>query len=234
MSFLGNVALILAFLVAIYAIASALLDSRKNKYGIPTGARLGVYIVAGLVTMAVALLLTSLLTHNFSLEYVASYSGLDTPLAYLISGLWAGNAGSLLFWGWIVALSGAVLLWRSNKSNKELMPNALPVILFTELLFLILLFIQSPFQALSPVPTDGAGLSPVLQNVGMMFHPPLLLAGFALLTVPCALAVAAFANRKMDDAWVLTAKRWAIAAWLLLGLGTVSYTHLTLPTKRIV
>jgi cytochrome c-type biogenesis protein CcmF len=221
MSLFGNAVLILAFLVAIYSIASSLLDSRKNKYGFPTNARYGVFAVAGLVTLAVALLLISLLTHNFSLEYVASYSGLDTPLAYLISGLWAGNAGSLLFWGWIVALSGAVLLWRSNKSNKELMPNALPVILFTELLFLILLFIQSPFQALSPVPTDGAGLSPVLQNLGMILHPPVLLAGFAILTVPCALAIAALFNRQVDDAWVLTAKRWAIAAWLLLGLGNV-------------
>ena len=125
MSFWGNAVLILAFLVAIYSIAAALLDSRKNKYGFPTNARYGVFAVAGLVTLAVALLLISLLTHNFSLKYVADYSSRETPLAYLITGLWAGDAGSLLFWGWIVALSGAVLLWRSNKSNRELMPNAL-------------------------------------------------------------------------------------------------------------
>jgi cytochrome c-type biogenesis protein CcmF len=221
MSSLGNAVLILAFLVAIYSIAASLLDSRKNKYGFPINARYGVFAVAGLVTLAVALLLVSLLTHNFSLQYVADYSSRDTPLVYLITGLWAGNAGSLLFWGWIVAFSGAVLLWRSNKTDRELMPNALPVILFTELLFLILLFIQSPFQSLSPVPPDGAGLKPVLQNIGMIIHPPVLLAGYAILTVPFALAVAALFNRKIDDAWVLSAKRWAIAAWLLLGLGNV-------------
>ena len=221
MSFLGNAVLILAFLVAIYSIAAALLDSRKNKYGFPTNARYGVFAVAALVTLAVALLLISLLTHNFSLKYVADYSSRGTPLAYLITGLWAGDAGSLLFWGWIVALSGAVLLWRSNKSNRELMPNALSVILFTELLFLVLLFRISPFQSLSPVPADGAGLSPVLQNVGMMFHPPLLLAGYAVFVVPFALAIAALFNRKVDDSWVHSAKRWAIAAWLLLGIGNV-------------
>ena len=221
MSLLGNAVLILAFLVAVYSIAAALLDSRKNRYGFPINARYGVFAVAGLVSLAVVLLLVSLLTHNFGLKYVADYSSRDTPLVYLISGLWAGNAGSLLFWGWIVALSGAVLLWRSNQTDRELMPNALPVILFTELLFLILLFIQSPFQALSPVPADGAGLKPVLQNVGMIFHPPLLLAGYALFNVPFALAIAALFNRKVDDAWVLSAKRWAIAAWLLLGLGNV-------------
>ena len=221
MSLLGNAVLILAFLVAIYSIAAALLDSHKNKYGFPINARYGVFAVAGLVSLAVVLLLVSLLTHNFGLKYVADYSSRDTPLVYLITGLWAGNAGSLLFWGWIVTLSGAVLLWRSNTTDKELMPKALPVVLFTEILFLILLFIQSPFQTLSPVPADGAGLKPVLQNVGMMFHPPLLLAGYALFVVPFALVIAALFNRKMDDAWVLSAKRWAIAAWLLLGLGNV-------------
>ena len=221
MSLLGNAVLILAFLVAIYSIAAALLDSRKNKYGFPTNARYGVFAVAGLVSLAVVLLLVSLLTHNFGLKYVADYSSRDTPLIYLISGLWAGNAGSLLFWGWIVALSGAVLLWRSNQTDRELMPNALSIVLFTEMFFLILLFIQSPFRSLSPVPADGAGLKPVLQNVGMIFHPPLLLAGYALFVVPFALVIAALFNRKVDDAWVLSAKRWAIAAWLLLGLGNV-------------
>jgi cytochrome c-type biogenesis protein CcmF len=221
MSFLGNAVLILAFLVAIYSIASALLDSRKNKYGFPTNARLGVFVVAGLVTLAEILLLVSLLTHNFSLLYVADYSSRSTPLVYLITGLWAGDAGSLLFWGWIITLAGALLLWRSDKTNKELMPNALALILFTEILFLVLLFIENPFKALSPVPADGAGLKLVLQNAGMIFHPPLLLAGYALTTVPFALALSALFNRKADDAWVLSAKRWAIAAWLLLGLGNV-------------
>jgi len=86
------------------------------------------------MTLAVATLLIALLTHNFGLAYVADYSSRDTPVLYLITGLWAGNAGSLLFWGWVVSLSGAVLLWRSNKTDKELMPNAQPVILFTVIL----------------------------------------------------------------------------------------------------
>ncbi len=221
MSFLGNLSIILAFLVAIYTIASALLDSRRNKYGFPTGARYGVFAVAGLVTLAVGVLFISLLTHNFSLEYVAEYSSRSTPLLYLVTGLWAGNPGSLLFWGWIISLSGAVLLWRSDKNNRELMPEAISVIMFTVILFLVLLFIESPFKGLSPVPADGLGLKPVLQNIGMVIHPPLLLAGYALFTVPFALAMSALFNRKVDDVWVITAKRWALAAFLLLGLGNV-------------
>lgn len=221
MSFAGTAVLILAFVAAIYSFAACLLDSRKNKYGFPVTARRGIFIVAGLVTLAELLLLISLLTHNFSLLYVADYSSRETPSIYLVTALWAGDAGSLLFWGWIVALAGAVLLWRSNKNDRELMPAALPVILFTEMLFLILLFVQGPFQSLSPVPADGAGLSPVLQNIGMIFHPPLLLSGYALLVVPAALSISALFNRKFDETWVLTAKRWALAAWLLLGLGNI-------------
>ncbi len=221
MSVLGNAVLVLAFLVAGYAILAALLDSRKNKYGFPTNARYGVFAVAGLLTLAEILLLIALLTHNFSLSYVTSFSSLDTPAIYLISGLWAGNSGALLLWGWIIAIAGAILLWRSNKSNKELMPAALAVILFIEMIFLILIFLESPFAGLSPVPADGYGLNPLLQNFGMILHPPALLAGFALFTVPFALAVSAFINRKVDDAWVLASKSWTLAAWLLLGVGNV-------------
>ncbi|MCL2679472.1 MAG: cytochrome c biogenesis protein CcsA [Dehalococcoidia bacterium] len=222
MSFAGNAVIILAFLITIYSIASALLDSRDNKYSFPPLARWGVFAAAGLLTLAVVLLLTAFLTHDFSLLYVYNYSATDTPFAYLISGLWAGNAGSLLFWCWLIAVSGAVLLWRSNKSNRPLMPVALSVILFSELLFLIILiFIESPFAGLSPVPADGLGLRPVLQTPLMISHPPTLLAGYALTTVPFALALAALYNRTVDETWVLTARRWAVAAWLLLGVGNI-------------
>jgi cytochrome c-type biogenesis protein CcmF len=221
MSLLGNAVLVLAFLVAGYTILASLLDSRKNKYGFPTNARYGVFAVAGLLTLAEILLLISLLTHNFSLSYVTNFSSSDTPFIYLITGLWAGNSGALLFWAWIISLAAAVLLWRSNKANRDLMPQAVSVILFTELLFLILLFLESPFKGLSPVPSEGYGLNPLLQNPGMIFHPPLLLAGFALFTVIFALAISALYNRKADDVWVLTVKRWAVVAWILLGLGNV-------------
>ena len=221
MSVLGTIALILALLVALYSILASLLDSRKNKYGFPVNARYGVFAVAGLLTLAEAVLLISLLTHNFSLQYVADYSSRGTPFMYLVTGLWAGNPGSLLFWAWIISLSGALLLWRSNKSNQELMPNALALILFTNVLFLIFTLMDSPFKGVSPALADGAGLKPLLQTPLMLFHPPTLLAGYAVMTVPFALAMAAVFNRKVDDAWILTAKRWALAAWLLLGLGNV-------------
>jgi len=221
MSFLGHSILILACVITIYSIFSVLLDSRNTKYGFPKVARFGIFAVAGILTLAEILLLVSFFNHDFSLYYVFNYSNLSTPPMYLLSGLWAGNAGSLLFWAWIISLSGAILLWRSNKSNHLLMPNALFWILLTELLFLVLLFIESPFRAAAVTSVDGTGLGLSLQTPLMLFHPPTLLAGYALATVPFALAIAAFFNRHMDNTWVLTARRWLIASWLLLGVGNI-------------
>ena len=221
MSFLGTAILILACAVAVYSAASALLDSRDNKYGFPKTARMGVFIVAGLLTLAEALMLVSFYTHNFNLYQVANHSSLDTPAAYLLTGLWAGNAGALMFWAWLVALSGAFVLWRSNDYNKTLMPHSLALILLVEIFFLVLLFADPPFAASGEALTDGRGLSLILQTPLMIFHPPVLLAGYALTTVPFALAIAALFNRRVDNTWALTARRWLIASWLLLGLGNI-------------
>ncbi|MCL2706957.1 MAG: cytochrome c biogenesis protein CcsA [Dehalococcoidia bacterium] len=221
MSFFGSAILVLACVVAVYSIASALLDSRDNKYSFPKTARIGVFVVAGLMTLAEILMLISFIGHDFSLAQVYVNSSLDTPPAYLLAGLWAGNAGALLFWAWIVALSGAVVLWRSNNANKTLMPYAVSLTLFVEIFFLVLLFIDPPFKALTFPATDGLGLSLALQTPLMLFHPPVLLAGYALTVVPFALAVAALCNRCVDKTWVLTARRWLVAAWLLLGFGNI-------------
>ena len=221
MSFLGTAILILACAVAVYSAASALLDSRDNKYGFQKTARIGVFVVAGLLTLAEVLMLVSFYTHNFSLYQVANHSSLDTPAVYLLTGLWAGNAGALMFWAWLVALSGAIVLWRSNDSNKILMPHALALILLVEIFFLVLLFVDPPFAASGEALADGRGLSLVLQTPLMIIHPPVLLAGYALTTVPFALALAALFNRRVDNTWVLTARRWLIASWLLLGLGNI-------------
>ncbi|MCL2140947.1 MAG: cytochrome c biogenesis protein CcsA [Dehalococcoidia bacterium] len=221
MSTLGNIILIIAGLVVAYSILSTLIDSKNNKWGFPKIARWGVFVFAGLMTLAESLLLASFLGHDFSLYYVASYSDCQTPMVYLITGIWAGNGPSIMFWAWILSVAGAVLLWRSNKSNQPLMPLALSVILTAGLVLLVLLFIDSPFQSLTPIPADGLGLKLLLQTPLMAFHPPTLLAGYALTVVPFALAVSALISHKMDDAWIVTARRWLLAAWLLLGIGNI-------------
>jgi cytochrome c-type biogenesis protein CcmF len=221
MAILGNIALVLALLAALYTGVAFILSLRLKVKWLAQSARWGVWGVAGFTTLAVLLLLTALVTHNFSLQYVASYSSLETSFVYLVTGLWAGNAGSILFWGWLIALAGAILLWREKKNSKELLPYAFPVIMLTEILFLVLLFIHNPFARAATIPTDGIGLNPLLENAGMIFHPPILLAGFALFVIPFSLAIAALISKKLGNGWLVSAKSWALAAWLLLGAGNI-------------
>jgi cytochrome c-type biogenesis protein CcmF len=221
MAILGNIALVLALLAALYTGVAFILSLRLKVNWLAQSARWGVWGVAGFTTLAVLLLLTALVTHNFSLQYVASYSSLETSFVYLVTGLWAGNAGSILFWGWLIALAGAILLWREKKNSKELLPYAFPVIMLTEILFLVLLFIHNPFARAATIPTDGIGLNPLLENAGMIFHPPILLAGFALFVIPFSLAIAALISKKLGNGWLVSAKSWALAAWLLLGAGNI-------------
>ena len=122
MAILGNGAIILALVAALFSGGAFILSWNGRHDGLKRFARLGVWAVAGFLSLAMLFLLISLLSHDFSLEYVAHYSSLETTTIYLITGLWAGNAGSLLFWGWLTAIAGAVFLARENKKNQPPYP----------------------------------------------------------------------------------------------------------------
>jgi len=228
MSFIGNTLLVFAAAAALVGIAAFLLSMLKSMLPVRDVfthlARLATYLTAGFMTLAVGALLLALLSHDFSLLYVYGTSTRDTSLIYLISALWAGNAGSLLLWGCLSAIIGAVLLWRRKLSNNAL-TYTLPLILITVIFFLVLIFIpnanQNPFNSLSPVPPDGMGMNPLLMNPGMVFHPPALLAGWALILAPFAMAMGALIARQSDGEWLKSARRWALASWTLLGVGNM-------------
>lgn len=224
MTFVGNTALVLAAAAALFGIAAFLLGTRLGMQFLNRLAHLATFLTASFMTLAVAALLWAILSHNFSLAYVYSESSRDTSFVYLISALWAGNAGSLLFWGWMIAVSGAVLLWR-KKVPAAILTYTIPVILITELFFLVLICLpgahQNPFNSLSPVPTDGMGMNPLLRNLGMVFHPPTLLIGWAFILVPFAMAMGALITRRLDEEWLDSARRWALASWALLGIGNI-------------
>jgi len=221
MAFIGYCVLILICVAIIYALASIFLDSRNNKHGFPNAGRVCIYAIAAMFTLLVALILIAFFTHNFSLAYVVRYSNLETPALYLLTGLWAGNVGALLFPAWIISLVAAFIVWRNGKTTRDLLPNAMAIILAVEVFYIIVLFFARPFAApIYPV-TDGNGLAPMLQTPAMLIHPPTLLAGYALAVVPFAFAISALIARKIDDAWVLVTKRWLVASWVLLGVGNI-------------
>ncbi|MCL2149579.1 MAG: cytochrome c biogenesis protein CcsA [Dehalococcoidia bacterium] len=220
MSFLGNALLILTMVTALFGIAAFLLSARPGRESLARQGRQATFLVASFMTLAVAVLLLALLSHDFSMRYVYLESTRSTPLIYLISALWAGNPGSLLFWGWLVAIVGAVLLWR-GKVSKNVAAYTLTIVLFTEIFFLIIIFLQNPFDSLYPIPTDGQGMNPLLQNPGMIFHPPALLIGWALALAPFAMTIGALITRRLDSQWLISARRWALASWTFLGIGNL-------------
>ncbi len=235
MSQLGNVALVLALAASIFSIAAFIFGLRGGRRRLIDAARKSVLAAAASFSISVIALLVALVTHDFQIEYVALYTSSGLSLPYLISALWAGNAGSLLFWGWILSLAAAAVVLKKRPQGEGLVLSAAAVIMGVQLFFIILLLFvpnQNPFQVLPSVPAEGVGLNPLLENPGMIIHPPLLLVGYALFAVPFAFAIAALLTRKHENDWLAAARGWALSAWLLLGLGNLvgawwAYVELT-------
>jgi len=234
MAEIGYIALVLAFVACLYSIAAYIFGSRSSRPRVLDSAKRSVLAAAALFTVSAVTLIIALINHNFEIFSVWHYTSTDLGLPYLISALWAGNAGSLLFWGWIISLSAAVVVIRKRKQGRELVPYALTIIMAVQAFFLILLiFAQNPFALfenvrpdlvplLGTVPTEGFGINPLLENPGMIFHPPTLLAGYAVFVVPFAFAIAALISRRLNNDWLSAVKRWALTGWLLLGVGNLT------------
>ena len=222
MADLGFVALLLALLLAVFSAISFAVGARNGSARVLEIARATFLATCTLVTLAVAALLYLLLSHDFSIEYVANYSSRDMSPLYIMSSLWAGNGGSLLTWAWLLTVFGAVFLWSKWRGSQAIAPYAAAVIMGTTAFFLILVLGQAnPFAKLGFAAAEGTGLNPLLENPGMLIHPLTLLAGYVGLTVPFAIAVAALITRRLDNEWVTLARRWTLAAWLLLGVGNL-------------
>ncbi len=219
---IGYISLLLALVAAVYSIVTYTLGFRRKDPTLLQSARNGLLTVCGLVSVSVIVLLAAIVTHNFRLEYVASYTSTDMSLSYLLSSLWAGNDGSLLFWVWLLSIFAVVVILQKRDMGKDLVPYAAVVIAVTQVFFLIvLLSVANPFAELSYAPAEGRGLNPLLENPGMLFHPPALLAGYAGFTVPFAFAIAAMLTRRLNDDWIIAVRRWTLLTWLVLGIGNL-------------
>ena len=218
----GHIALIVGLVSAIFAAVASYVGARWEGPRLVASARSALFVTFGMTTMATVVLLVALVNHDFQFDYVASYTSRDMPLPYLISAFWAGNAGSLLLWGWFLTVLAVLMVSWKNSTIEKLLPYAVPVAMATAAFFLFLLvFVASPFDKLSPVPGDGTGLNPLLQNPGMIFHPPTLLLGFAAMTIPFALAMSALLNRTAGSDWLNGLRRWVLFAWIFLTIGNV-------------
>ncbi|MBI3089890.1 MAG: heme lyase CcmF/NrfE family subunit [Candidatus Tectomicrobia bacterium] len=217
---LGSSALVVAFLVAVYATVAPLLGVRRGSAVLVRSSEQAVYALFGLLTISSLCLVYLLLTRNFQVEYVASYSNRAMNPFYTVAAFWGGQKGSLLLWAWMLSIFAMVVMLQNRQRNRDLMPYIGAVMSFTTLFFIVtMLWEANPFERLNFTPPDGRGLNPLLQNPSMVFHPPTLYTGYIGFTVPFAFAIAALASGRLGSEWLKTTRRWTLFSWYFLGIG---------------
>ena len=222
MTQIGQIALVIALLLAIYSAVASIIGTRRGLPDLVTSSRRGMLAVFGLTTIAAIALLYAFLSRDFQVAYVYQYSSRGLSTFYTISAFWAGQAGSLLLWAWVLAIFGAVVVFQTRKRNTDLAPYVLLIIGLIEAFFLaLLIFVSSPFVRMAGVPPDGNGLNPLLTNPGMFFHPTTLYLGYVGFTIPFAFGIAALWTGKLGDQWIKSTRRWTLFAWLFLTLGNL-------------
>lgn len=182
------------------------------------------WAVSACLLLASALLLHALFWEDYSLEYVSSYTDKYLPIFYRLTAFWAGQPGSMLFWAVATALTGSIFaMTRSCRQQPAQTQLWYWGFFYTITAFfcLILTTWSNPFLAQEPVPVDGNGLNPLLQNPGMIFHPPLLFLGYAGFTVPACLALAQLMENKPLPDWFLATRPFYLLSWILLTAGIV-------------
>ncbi|MBB4664560.1 heme lyase CcmF/NrfE family subunit [Conexibacter arvalis] len=232
MATVGRALLILAFALTLYGIAASLYGARTGARQWVDSGRRAMYAIAGVLTIAFAILEVAFLRSDFSYALVASHSSTTTPTFYKATAVWSSQEGSLLLWVWLLSLWSSLVLYLTRRSLREIAPIAQAVLLaFCTFFLTLVVFFESPFTALASVPSEGTGLNPLLRHPAMMFHPPALYSGYTLFTVPFAFAVGALVANRVNSEWIQGTRRFALAAWLFLGIGIVlgarwSYTEL--------
>jgi len=219
---IGHASVVIAFLLALWGMIAPIIGSRTGRerfFATTRAAILGQFL---LVTLASSSLIYALVTTDFSIKYVAFNTTRATPIYYRVTGLWGALEGSLLLWEWILIIFSGLVAWIYKDRHRELMPWVLMILSTVSAFFLaVIAFASNPFEGVFPVPLDGRGLNPLLEDANMITHPPLLYTGFVGLTVPYAFAMAALIIGKLDEAWIVTTRRWTITAWFFLTMGNL-------------
>lgn len=183
-------------------------------------ARPGAYVLFGLVVLAFVCLVTSFVRHDFSVLYVASNSNTALPLQYRVAGVWGGHEGSLLLWVQMLTLWMVAVAVYSQHLPEAVMARILSVMGLISVGFLLFMLLTSnPFERLFPAPIDGRDLNPLLQDLGMVIHPPMLYMGYVGFSVAFAFAIAALTGGDLDATWARWARPWTTVAWIFLTLG---------------
>jgi cytochrome c-type biogenesis protein CcmF len=232
MSIVGRSLLILGLVVSVYGLGASLYGSRAGRRQWVDSGRRAMYTLFGLSLFAFAIIDVAFVSSDFSYNIVASSSSTTTPFFYRAAAVWSTQQGSLLLWVLLLSMWSSLVLFVTRRRVREVVPYA-QAVLFTFATFftgLNVLF-ANPFGTSANPPAEGAGLDPLLRHTTMMIHPPMLYSGYTLLTIPFAFAIGALVANRLNVEWIGVTRRFALAAWLCLGVGILlgarwSYTEL--------
>jgi cytochrome c-type biogenesis protein CcmF len=232
--------LVLTFLVCVYGVGAAVYGALKNRQDWVESSRLAMLLTFPLLSLASLALLYLLVSGNYSVAFVYSVTQNAMPLYLRATAWWGGQAGSLLFWSWLLSAFTSAVTVRKWHRDREFLPWVVVVSLVTVAFFLSLnIFFENPFERYWFTPTgetqamfapansrliepnDGRGLNPLLRHPGMIIHPPMLYLGFVAFVIPYAFAIAALITGRSDDRWIRLTRRWTLIAWLFLSLGLI-------------
>ncbi|MDO8713851.1 MAG: heme lyase CcmF/NrfE family subunit [Polynucleobacter sp.] len=216
----GHYALILALCVAIIQGILPLLGAHQGRREWILLARPAAQTVFLLLAIAFFILAWSFYANDFSVLYVAEHSNSQMPVIYRLGAVWGGHEGSLLLWIFLLSTWTFLVAQLSKALDEFMVARVIGVLgLVTTGLILFVLTTSNPFERLLPAAQDGRSLNPLLQDPGLVFHPPMLYMGYVGFSVAFAFAIASLLSGRLDAAWARWSRPWTTAAWVFLTLG---------------
>jgi cytochrome c-type biogenesis protein CcmF len=235
--------LVITFLLALYGVGASIYGAIRNRPAWVESGRLSMLLTFPSITLAAMVLVILLVSGRYEVQFVYSVTSSSMPLYLKITALWGGQAGSLLFWAWLLSAFASAVALRKWDRDREFLPWVTVVCMITLAFFLMLIVFvkgQVPFERFWAMPdgstnasvfqpsgsslitpSDGNGLNPLLRHPGMIAHPPMLYLGFVSFVIPFAFGVAALITGRSDDRWIRVTRRWTLVAWLFLSIGLV-------------
>lgn len=220
---LGNYALALSLAIAVLLAIFPLWGAEKGNAQLMALARPMTYGLFIVLSVSFGALFYLFAVNDFSVQYVVNNSNTTLPIYYRLSAVWGSHEGSLLLWIWLLSLWSTAVALFSKRLPQEAAARVLGIMGIISIGFLLfVLFTSNPFARTFPdFPVDGKELNPLLQDVGLIFHPPLLYMGYVGFSVAFAFSIASLMTGKLDTAWARWSRPWTMAAWIFLTLGIV-------------
>ncbi len=217
---IGQLALILAFVLALVQATAPLVGAARRDPALMALGRAATLLQLLFVGVAFASLAAAYLANDFSVDLVAEHSNNRQPWIYRLAGTWGSHEGSMVLWVLILAIYGSTVALFGGGLRETLQARVLAVQGMIGAAFLgFSIFTSNPFLRLSPVPVDGNELNPLLQDPGLVFHPPLLYLGYVGFSAAFAFGMAALIEGRVDAAWARWVRPWVLAAWICLTAG---------------